>query len=918
LISYAQNFEDVMLARVFKDRTNGFYVDVGAADPINLSVTKWFYDLGWSGLNIEPNSTLFARLTEARPRDINLNCGAGAAHSEALFFEQEVDELSSFDPDVQRDAQHEGRHGSARTVSVAPLTDLLNTHCPGRSIDFLKIDVEGWEMEVLKGLDLRLYRPTVILVEATAPRSQDQTHLAWEPIILGGDYSFVYFDGLNRFYVANEKADLKRHFAVPPNVFDEFEVFPLIRARTDAEQRLDAMNRLDQFIRERDAIIAERNSAVHDRDVLINEKNIALADRDARIGQGEVVIADKDALIEQAQRAILENEADLLQKDAIIAGKDLTVEEKDHTIKERNAQIEKQAAIIAEKEAAIATRETIINQMMRSRAGLENTDKLPRTVAVDLTPVLPGGENGGAKVFVLELLRRMAELAPQTQFVLLTQASAHDELATLDRANVRRLLLLTPDKRPAVKRLAARISNVIANLPPPLARRIERIGYSVLTTAKRSSSRSILRSLNADLLFCPFTAPTYFEPGIPTVSVIYDLQYKTYPEFFSPQDVVHRARTFEEAARKSTLLVAISDYSRNAAIAEGKLSPGAIETIYLHVSRHSLRNAMRDDNILSRFQLVPGKYLIYPANFWKHKNHEMLLTAFGLARQRGLAPDVRLVCTGAPGERQTWLKHAADGLGLKDHVLFPGYVSNAEMLTLMTNSAGMVFPSLYEGFGLPVVEAMVNRVPVACSNVTSLPEIAGEAAILFNPRIPEEIADAMIALTQDGALTKRLLQAGNLRAAIFSDSSFLAQQYLETFQRAMGSHGQSDILVGVHADGWIGTHCRIQTASSEEPRTLHLHLALPEWTPIPKTRLLLRQERKTTSDITILRGQEASVSIALPTAGGYFDVNLSAHFVPALTGLGVDTRELSVMLTKCEITSPNGPAVVLFPNDTPP
>jgi FkbM family methyltransferase len=250
LISYAQNFEDVMLARVFAGRRTGFYVDVGAADPVNLSVTKWFYDLGWSGLNIEPNQQLFDRLAADRPRDINLNCGVGAAASQAQFFELDVGELSSFDARVRDNAKGNGRPPSTRTVAVMPLTDLLKLHCPNRVIDFLKIDVEGWEAEVLKGLDLRQYRPIIVLIEATVPQTRIESYIEWEPRVLGADYCFVYFDGVNRFYLANEHAELKKHFAVPPNVFDEFETFPLVRARTDAEKRLEAMNQLEGIIRD--------------------------------------------------------------------------------------------------------------------------------------------------------------------------------------------------------------------------------------------------------------------------------------------------------------------------------------------------------------------------------------------------------------------------------------------------------------------------------------------------------------------------------------------------------------------------------------------------------------------------------------------------------------------------------------------
>jgi FkbM family methyltransferase len=281
LISYAQNFEDVMLARVFAGRNTGFYVDVGAADPVNLSVTKWFYDLGWSGLNIEPNRQLFDRLTADRPRDVNLDCGVGAIATAAQFFEPDIGELSSFDSRVQESAKRSGMSGSIRTVSVVPLTDLLKLHCNGRAIDFLKIDVEGWEAEVLKGLDLKQYRPIVILIEATVPQTRIESHMEWEGIVVGAEYSFVYFDGVNRFYIANEHADQKKHFACPPNVFDDFETFPLVRARTDAEQRLEAMHKLEQLVIGRDAMIKARDAVIEAREAMIKARDAVIEAREA-------------------------------------------------------------------------------------------------------------------------------------------------------------------------------------------------------------------------------------------------------------------------------------------------------------------------------------------------------------------------------------------------------------------------------------------------------------------------------------------------------------------------------------------------------------------------------------------------------------------------------------------------------------
>jgi FkbM family methyltransferase len=269
VISYAQNFEDVMLARVFSGRTDGFYVDVGAGDPVTLSVTKWFYDLGWSGINIEPNRSLFKKLSAGRSRDVNLECGVGASRKNAHFMEMPIPELSSFDSRVQTSAREQKTFGTTRTVPVVPLTEILDQYAGERHIDFLKIDVEGWEREVLCGLDLEKYRPTVMLIESTWPETRTETQSEWDDDLLTARYTFVYFDGINRFYLANEHLHLKEHFILPPNIFDEIQPAALVRMEselrryqtehsvsnealrvpeTDRQARLDLINRLNDDI----------------------------------------------------------------------------------------------------------------------------------------------------------------------------------------------------------------------------------------------------------------------------------------------------------------------------------------------------------------------------------------------------------------------------------------------------------------------------------------------------------------------------------------------------------------------------------------------------------------------------------------------------------------------------------------------
>jgi glycosyltransferase involved in cell wall biosynthesis len=468
--------------------------------------------------------------------------------------------------------------------------------------------------------------------------------------------------------------------------------------------------------------------------------------------------------------------------------------------------------------------------------------------------------------------------------------------------------------RPRLKQLASRIG---PRIPGRLRRVVGRVGYRLNMRLKRREASALLRNLGVDLLFCPFTAPTYFEPGIPTVCTIYDLQYKTYPEFFAPEDVAHRAQTFIEASRRATALAAISDYSRQSAIEHGGLDPSRIRTIYLRMARRIAPQTDQSIDVLDRLGIKSHQYLIYPANFWKHKNHEMLLTAFGMAVGKGLAADIKLVCTGAPGARQVWLKNAAHDMGLAERIVFPGYLPNSELATLMSHSRGVVFPSLYEGFGLPVIEAMTAGVPVACSNTTSLPEVAADAAILFDPRVPDQIAQAIITLVNDETLRTRLAEAGQQRAEEFADSLRMANEYWELFQHALADTRQENLITGVAVDGWIGDRLKIQIAPLQGARRLEVELMAPDWVPPRSIAVqVIRDGKPDGAPVKLKRGATAVVSLPIDETGGYCELKLSPTFVPARLGLGNDQRELSAMLKRCSILADKSLSVQLFPEKT--
>lgn len=222
-ISHAQNFEDVMLWRALKHVERGFYIDVGAWLPDLDSVTRAFYERGWRGINVEPDPQTCSALRARRPGDINLELAIGDQNSVLEMNVLAGTGLSTLDDSIARAHQQAGFSNARQRVRVMTLSDVWSQHVPPeQDVHFLKVDVEGYEAAVLRGNDWRRYRPWVVVVEATLPNTQIECHEAWESVLLGAAYRFAYADGLNRFYVAEERSPLLAAFKYPPNVHDFF------------------------------------------------------------------------------------------------------------------------------------------------------------------------------------------------------------------------------------------------------------------------------------------------------------------------------------------------------------------------------------------------------------------------------------------------------------------------------------------------------------------------------------------------------------------------------------------------------------------------------------------------------------------------------------------------------------------------
>jgi glycosyltransferase involved in cell wall biosynthesis len=224
-------------------------------------------------------------------------------------------------------------------------------------------------------------------------------------------------------------------------------------------------------------------------------------------------------------------------------------------------------------------------------------------------------------------------------------------------------------------------------------------------------------------------------------TTVHDLQHELYPRFFSRAELAYRRAVYGWTVRRSRLLIAISEHARRTLLERYELEPGRVRTIHLGLDHKRFFPDGRPRE----------PFLLYPANRWPHKNHDRLFAAFALARRE--RPDLRLVLTGSGHECAP----------LPPGVESRGHVPAAELVDLYRGAACLVYPSLYEGFGLPPLEAMACGCPVAVSNATSLPEVCGDAAEYFDPLSVEDMAAGILR-----ALASQHLERGLARAAEFS------------------------------------------------------------------------------------------------------------------------------------------------------
>lgn len=392
-------------------------------------------------------------------------------------------------------------------------------------------------------------------------------------------------------------------------------------------------------------------------------------------------------------------------------------------------------------------------------------------IGISTLPLSPGMV-GGSEPFFREMFSQLTQKSADNEFIL---------FCTL--GNYRTF------KKHCVKNVQIEIVDAI---PIPLAHK--KIEFKINRILKRIGINNCLRTkreYNLHLLHFPFTSIDIPDIECSSVITVHDLQHEYHPEFFSEEQLVNRRHDFGDAISKAGRIIAVSNYTKDTIIEIYDIPEERISVVYEGVNANIFKKAIEDHAGMERIRRLYGldeKYVFYPANLWLHKNHKRLIKALRILRD-DFKIEINLVLTGQSYDKKDQYMDMIINYNLREHVKMLGYVPREHLPYIYSNANLLVFPSLFEGFGLPVLEAMAARCPVVCSNNTSLPEVSGDAAILFNAEDPEDIAFTISKVLNDEELRNSLIDRGKENIKLFSWKE-TAKETLKVYHHAINSYSE--------------------------------------------------------------------------------------------------------------------------------
>lgn len=381
-------------------------------------------------------------------------------------------------------------------------------------------------------------------------------------------------------------------------------------------------------------------------------------------------------------------------------------------------------------------------------------------IALNATAFLPG-QMGGIEVYFRNLLHSLQEVDQVNQYSLLCDTHYIKELPV---TNHNFMVIQCNYTKPSPMWL---VRGIIRNA----------VGIDIL--------RPVMNRLDVDVIHHPFSFLNPLHLTIPSVLTFQDMQHEFFPEFFSPYELKVRKEFYRPSAEQATRIIAISEYVKKTLIERYEISQDKIDVIY--IGYNSQYRIIEDHERLGKMRSKYGlhkPFMYYPAATWPHKNHKRLLAAFRIMKDRHKF-EGQLVLTGIAMQSNSEILQEIVRLDLEDTVKVLGYLPHDDLPHIYNLARLLVFPSLFEGFGIPLVEAMASGCPVACSNVTSIPEVIRDAGVTFDPTSVEDIVDKVSGLWNDESLRKDLRIKGLERVRVFNWDN-AARETIKIYKKAAG------------------------------------------------------------------------------------------------------------------------------------
>lgn len=403
---------------------------------------------------------------------------------------------------------------------------------------------------------------------------------------------------------------------------------------------------------------------------------------------------------------------------------------------------------------------------------LKNRDAhITKDVVVDATCISP---YGGIKTLMENITRLIAEKRPNWRIIVLGSSELRDNLLSLQKQKNIKFLCIK-----------ARYNDVFLSLRT-IANFVT-LGLFRDKITQLCFYDTICIDDKCDLFFDPYAEYAMNDFNIPKISLIHDLVYLDIENFKTPAAKKWIKKCSEFILENSQKIITITNFSKERIMYWYNPKKDQVKTIYTCLSQRVNNIEVNDKfrrSILKKYGIDSKNYFIYISACWPQKNHKRLIKSFleFLSRSKS---NMKLVIVGEMSKNTLLqLKSLSDA---SDNIICTNSIPNDELKVLLSNSFALVFPSLYEGFGMPIIEAMAAGIPVICSNAGSIPEVAGNAAIFFNPRDTNEIIAAMQQIVTDAALRKELIKRGYQQAQKFSDTDSMINDYIKVFEDAMSA-----------------------------------------------------------------------------------------------------------------------------------